>query len=136
MVTNKTTHELPVIALKNVVLFPRIAMPLVVQRDKSLSAIDEAMSRDRLVIFVGQKNPSDNVEVDEMFSVGTVGKVFEVHKMPDGTSRVDVEGIARVRIGEFIQTEPFFKAIAEDFKTTGIKSIEIEAIMRTVSDQL
>ncbi|MDP3954575.1 MAG: endopeptidase La [bacterium] len=136
MVTKNTTHQLPVIALKNVVLFPRIAMPLLVQREKSVGALDYAMSGDRLVIFVTQKNIKDDVGTDDLFSIGTVGKVFEVHKMPDGTSRVDVEGIARVKIKEFTQTEPFLKATAEDFKIEGAKSVEIDAIMRTVADQL
>ncbi|MEK7583271.1 MAG: LON peptidase substrate-binding domain-containing protein [Patescibacteria group bacterium] len=80
--------NLPVIPLKNVVLFPRVAIPLLVQRPKSVNSLDEAMETDKLAIFVAQKNIFDDVDHKDLFTVGTVGKIFEVHKLPDGPPRL------------------------------------------------
>ena len=114
-------NELPLIPLKNVVLFPRVAIPLLVQRPKSMGSLDLAMSQDKLVVFVAQKNIYDDVDHQDLFRVGTVGRVFEVHKLPDGSSKINVEGIARVKIRDFTQVNPFFKAKIDLFKTTSSK---------------
>jgi len=126
--------EMPVIPLKNVVLFPRVAIPLLVQRPKSVHGLEAALSQDRLVIFVAQKNIYDDVDQKDIFQIGTVGRVFEVHRLPDGTSKIDVEGVARVRIKEFSQIHPFFKAKIELIKTVSSSGIEMEALTRTVID--
>ena len=78
--------DLPVIPLKNVVLFPRVAIPLLVQRQKSVNSLDQAMEIGQLALFVAQKNIFDDVDQKDLFMVGTVGKIFEVHKLPDGSS--------------------------------------------------
>src|SRR3989344_3627535 len=127
--------ELPLIPLKNVVLFPRVAIPLLVQRPKSAGSLDLAMSQDRLVVFVAQKNIYDDVDQKDLFRIGTVGRVFEVHKLPDGSSKINVEGIARVRIKEFSQVEPFFKVKIESVKAVASRGIGAEAIMRATIDQ-
>lgn len=127
--------ELPLIPLKNVVLFPRVAIPLLVQRPKSAGSLDLAMSQDRLVVFVAQKNIYDDVDQKDLFRIGTVGRVFEVHKLPDGSSKVNVEGIAKVRIKEFSQVDPFFKVKIEPVKTVVSRSVGAEALMRATIDQ-
>lgn len=127
--------ELPLIPLKNVALFPRVAIPLLVQRSKSAGSLDLAMSQDRLVVFVAQKNIYDDVDQKDLFRIGTVGRIFEVHKLPDGSSKVNVEGIARVRIKEFTQVDPFFKVKIEPVKTIASHSVEVEALMRATIDQ-
>ena len=127
--------ELPLIPLKNVVLFPRVAIPLLVQRPKSAGSLELAMSQDRLVVFVAQKNIYDDVDQKDLFRIGTVGRVFEVHKLPDGSSKINVEGVARVRIKEFTQIAPFFKVKIEPVKTTTLRSVEAEALMRATVDQ-
>jgi len=85
-------EELPLIPLKNVVLFPRVAIPLLVQRPKSIGSLDFALSQNRLVVFAAQKNIYDDVDQKDLFRIGTVGRIFEIHRLPDGTSKVDVEG--------------------------------------------
>lgn len=127
--------ELPLIPLKNVVLFPRVAIPLLVQRPKSMGSLDLAMSQDRLVVFAAQKNIYDDVDQKDLFRVGTVGRVFEVHKLPDGSSKINVEGIARVKIKDFSQVEPFFKVKIEPLKTILPRGVEVEALMRATVDQ-
>jgi ATP-dependent Lon protease len=131
----KISDELPLIPLKNVVLFPRVAIPLLVQRAKSMASLEAALAKDKLVVFVAQKNIYDDVDKKDIFSIGTVGRIFEVHRLPDGTSKVDVEGIIRVKIKEFSQTEPYFKAIIEPIKSNLVSSVEIEALTRaTIED--
>lgn len=127
--------ELPLIPLKNVVLFPRVAIPLLVQRPKSAGSLDLAMSQDRLVVFAAQKNIYDDVDQKDLFRIGTVGRVFEVHKLPDGSSKVNVEGVVRVRIKEFSQVDPFFKVKIEPVKSIGSRSVGTEALMRATVEQ-
>ena len=106
-------EELPLIPLKNVVLFPRVAIPLLVQRPKSISSLETALGENRLAVFVAQKNIYDDVDQKDIFQIGTVGKIFEVHKLPDGSSKIDVEGIMRVKIRNFSQTDPHFRVQIE-----------------------
>ncbi|MEX2053160.1 MAG: endopeptidase La [Candidatus Paceibacterota bacterium] len=127
--------ELPLIPLKNVVLFPRVAIPLLVQRPKSINSLDFATSQDRLVVFVAQKNIYDDVDQKDLFKIGTIGKIFEIHKLPDGSSKIDVEGIARVKIKNISQVEPFFKAKIEPIKSQDGPSIQAEALARATIEQ-
>src|SRR3989344_285397 len=128
-------EELPLIPLKNVVLFPRVAIPLLVQRSKSVGSMEYAVSQDRLAVFVAQKNIYDDVDNKDLFAIGTVGKIFDVHKLPDGSSKIDVEGIARVVIKDYSQVEPFFKVHVEPIITDTPRSVEIEALTRATIDQ-
>ncbi len=127
--------ELPLIALKNVALFPRVAIPLVVQRSKSLGSLEYALVKNSQIIFVAQKNLQDEAEVKDLFRVGTLGRVTSTNRLPDGSFRIDVEGLSRVRIAEFTQEEPFFKAQIEPFEVEYRPSIESEALIRTLADQ-
>jgi len=127
--------ELPLIPLKNVVLFPRVAIPLIVQRPKSMGSLNFAASQDKLVVFVAQKNIYDDVDQKDLFKVGTVGRIFEIHRLPDGSAKINVEGISRVRIKNFTQVEPFFKAQIEPIKITPVHNVETEVLMRATIDQ-
>lgn len=127
--------ELSLIPLKNVVLYPRVAIPLLVQRSKSLASLEHAMSHDRLAVFAAQKNIYDDVDKKDLFTIGTVGKIFEMHKLPDGSSKIDVEGIARVVIKNYSQTEPFFKVQLEPIVNIPRQSVEIEALTRATIEQ-
>jgi ATP-dependent Lon protease len=127
--------ELALIPLKNVVLFPRVAIPLVVQRPKSVGSLNFSASQDKLVVFVAQKNIYDDVDQKDLFRVGTVGRIFEIHRLPDGSAKINVEGIARVKIKDFTQTEPFFKAKIEPIKVASAYGVETEALMRATIEQ-
>ncbi len=128
-------NELPLIPLKNVVLFPRIAIPLLVQRPKSVNSLNAAMAKGQIAVFVAQKNIYDDVDQKDLFRIGTLGKIFEVHQLPGGTAKINVEGIARVRIREVSQTEPYFKAKVEPIEDYVVHGLEAEALMRSVVDQ-
>ncbi len=127
--------ELSLIPLKNVVLFPHVAIPLLVQRPKSVNSLNFAASQDKLVVFVAQKNIYDDVDQKDLFKVGTVGRVFEIHRLPDGSAKINVEGIARVRIKDISQVEPFFKAKIEPIKTVPTRGVEAEALVRATVEQ-
>ncbi len=127
--------ELPLIALKNVALFPRVGIPLVVQRSKSLGSLEYALAKNSQIIFVAQKNLQDDAEPKDLFKVGTVGRVTSTNHLPDGSFRIDVEGLNRVRIAEFTQEEPFFKARTESFEAGYRPSIESEALVRTLVER-
>lgn len=109
MATISIPEELPLIPLKNTVLFPKIVMPLVVQRQKSVHALDVAMARDQLVCFVAQKDMRDDVSADDFYRIGVVGRVISVFRLPDGSAKVDVEGIMRVRLENILQDDPLFR---------------------------
>jgi ATP-dependent Lon protease len=127
--------ELALIPLKNVVLFPHVAIPLLVQRPKSVGSLNFAVSQDKLVVFVAQKNIYDDVDQKDLFRIGTVGRIFEIHRLPDGSAKINVEGIARVRIKDLTQVEPFFKAKVEPIQTAPEHSVGAEALIRATVDQ-
>ena len=130
-------EELPLIALKNTVLFPKVVIPLVVQRPKSISALEDAMNRDRLVFFVTQKSIEDNVQTKDLFEVGTIGRIVSIFKLPDGSSKIDVEGLARAKIAEILIEEPFFKVKAKPVasQNLAVENLEGKALVRLVIDQ-
>ena len=105
--------ELPLIALKNTVLFPKTVIPLIVQRSKSVNALQAAMDQHRLVLFVTQKNIEDDVDIKDLFTVGTIGRIISVFRLPDGSSKIDVEGITRGRVASFLDQTPYFKVRTE-----------------------
>ncbi|MEX2090689.1 MAG: endopeptidase La [Candidatus Paceibacterota bacterium] len=128
-------EELPLIALKNTVLFPKVVVPLIIQRPKSVGALDYAMTKDRLVLFVTQKNTEDNVGRNDMFTVGTIGRIVSVFKMPDGSSKIDVEGLVRAKITDFTLESPFIKAKTEPFSLILRNNLEEKAFLRRAIEQ-
>ena len=128
-------EELPLIALKNTVLFPKAITPIVIQRPKSTASLEQALLADRLVFFVTQKNIEDAVEQKDLFQIGTVGRIVSVFKLPDGSSKVDVEGLVRARISDFLTEEPFFKVKIEPSLLLVRNNLEEKAMLRRVLDQ-
>jgi len=129
------SEELPLMALKNVVLFPKVPMPLIVQRARSMASLEYAMAKDGRVIFVAQKNLQDSTDSNDLFRVGTIGRIIATQRLTDGSFKIDVEGLVRVTITEVTQEEPFFKA---RFSVTDLEyqpSVESEALLRTTLDQ-
>lgn len=128
--------ELPVIALRDVVLFPTLIVPnIIIGRTKTMAALDKAMAENKLVVFVTQKNPSEDVSPDNLYSVGTLGRVNFVLKTSGGAARIEVEGIKRVKILNYPKTEPYLSAKIEPFEIQKNGDLEIEALMRSVLEQ-
>ncbi len=128
-------EELPVIALKNTVLFPKIVIPIIIQRPKSIGALEFAQAHNRLVLFVTQKNSEDDISQRDLFEVGTIGRIVSVFKLPDGSSKIDVEGLVRARISNFTSEEPYFKVNAEPTSLIIRDNLEEKAILRRAIEQ-
>src|SRR5215204_1799502 len=103
--------ELPIIPLRNTVLFPGVVLPITVGRDKSIKAVNEAYKKDKLIGVVSQKDA--NVEEpapEDMCNIGTVAKIVKLIKMPDGGTTIIIQGKKRFKTEEITSDEPYFKA--------------------------
>jgi ATP-dependent Lon protease len=128
--------SIAVLPLKGMVVLPSMVGPLGVGRPKSLAALESALSGDRMILLVAQKNGDDeNPEPDGLYREGTVCRIRQVNKQPDGTVQVIVEGLVRGAIVEFTQTAPFFQVRVETRPDPKDKPLEIEALMRGVTSQ-
>ena len=130
-------EELPLIALKNTVLFPKIVMPVIIQRQKSVAALDVALLRDNLVFFTAQRNIEDDVTPRDLMGVGTIGRVMSVFKLPDGSSKIDVEGVARARIVRYSSETPHFSVAIEPLVmvSSGADDLHESVLVRRIIDQ-
>lgn len=126
----------PVVCLRGIVVFPNMVIPLLIGREKSIAALEEAMLEDRKILLVAQKvEDTEDPSRDELFTVGTLSEVKQLVKLPDGTIKIIVEGLQRSKINEFVQDEPYFRVTYEAFSETEPTGIEITALMRAVITQ-
>jgi ATP-dependent Lon protease len=130
---------LPLLAVRDVIIFPYMIVPLFVSREKSISAVDAALSRDRLVFLATQKDmASEDPGAEDLFKVGTVGMIMRMLKVPDGRVKILVQGLMRASTESFAQKEPYFLANIKKIEEAppGKPSLEVEALMRTAREQL
>src|SRR5437867_2725963 len=126
----------PVLPLRDIVVFPHMIVPLFVGREKSVRALEDVMKDDKQILLVTQKNASqDEPSTADIFTIGTIGTVLQLLKLPDGTVKVLVEGGQRARIVRFAENEAFFQAHAEVIGEKPGAHQEIEALARTVVSQ-
>jgi ATP-dependent Lon protease len=126
-------QTLPVLPLRNIVVFPHMIVPLFVGRDKSVHALEEVMNASKQIIMVTQRDEAqDEPEVDGVFRVGCLGNVLQMLKLPDGTVKVLVEGQTRVRLTDLQDTGRMFTARAEHFIERQGDEEELDALVRTV----
>jgi ATP-dependent Lon protease len=126
----------PVLPLRDIVVFPHMVVPLFVGRDKSVRALEEVMQRDKKILLATQKNSTDDDPPPEaIYDVGVVAHVLQLLKLPDGTVKVLVEGKARARIERFTQTDEYFEAQVEPVDEEGGQAHEAEALSRAVVEQ-
>lgn len=130
-------EELPMMAVRDVVIFNYMIIPLFVGRPASVSAINEAMMKDKLLLLVTQKDASlDEPTADDLFRVGMVCMVMRTLKLPDGRLKVLVQALSKAKVEEVIQNEPHLIAkvtVVKDEELTQI-SVEVEALMRTARE--
>src|SRR5215472_3997936 len=126
----------PVLPLRDIVVFPHMIVPLFVGREKSVRALEDVMKDDKQILLVTQKNAAqDDPTTSDIYTVGTVGTVLQLLKLPDGTVKVLVEGGQRARIQRFAENDSCFQAVAETVgESTGTQQ-ETEALARTVVSQ-
>jgi len=132
-----TPAELPVIPVRDAVLFPRMVMPLQAGRPASLRALEAALEKDHFVLIVAQKDPTiDEVTPNDLHTTGTVVRVLQTVRMPDGSVQMLVHGQHRARILGITQTTPYLRAHVQRISEDVEKTIEVEALMRQVVSQV
>ncbi len=127
---------LPVLPLRDIVVFPHMIVPLFVGREKSVRALEAVMKDDKQILLVAQKNAAqDDPSADEIYRVGTVSTILQLLKLPDGTVKVLVEGGRRASISSFKETDSYFEAFVEPLAEEVGEARELEALGRTVVGQ-
>ncbi|MBI2848817.1 MAG: endopeptidase La [Chloroflexi bacterium] len=125
--------ELPVLPVRDTVLFPDMIAPLYVGRERSIRALDEAMTKSRAIVLVAQKDPTkEDITTRDLYSIGSEAVVTRMLKIPDGTISVLIQGRRRLRIQSFVQQEPFFKASVIPITESATKTLSTEALMRAI----
>ena len=126
----------PVLPLRDIVVFPHMIVPLFVGREKSVRALEDVMKDDKQILLAAQKDAAkDDPNHADIFSVGTIGTVLQLLKLPDGTVKVLVEGGSRARIIKYADNPAFFQAYAEPLIERVVEPAEFEALTRTVVSQ-
>ena len=126
----------PVLPLRDIVVFPHMIVPLFVGREKSVRALEEVMQDDKQILLSSQIDPSeDDPTTDGIYQSGVLANVLQLLKLPDGTVKVLVEGVARVGIVEYLDNDDFFEARAEYLQEMPGDATTIEALLRTVTDE-
>ncbi len=125
-------NELPVVALRQLVIYPFMVAPIDVGREKSIRAVDAVAATHRHFITVMQRDPAvDDPQVGDLYSVGTLVMILRMNRLPTGAIQLIVRGISRVTIDEWIQSEPFFAARYTPVDETVEKTVEVQALMNT-----
>lgn len=128
---------LPILSLKNTVLFPGVVVPITAGRNKSIKLLEDAYKENAIIGVVAQKNPKVDVPTaNDIHFTGTVAKILKMLKMPDGNTTVILQGVKRFRWNEIVQSDPYFKASIQTIeeKKTGAKTKEYKATIDSVKD--
>ncbi len=126
-------HVLPVLPLRNTVVFPQQIIPISVGREKSIRLIEDSMTDNKLIALVAQKDGKiENPKSKDLFRWGTIASIMKVFKMPDGTQSVMVQGLSRAKIASYSQTTPFFKGLIQPQEEEMVESVNIEALIANV----
>ncbi len=131
-------RTMPVLPVRDIVVFNYMILPLFVGREKSVKAVDAALSSDRYILILTQKDETvDDPGPDDLHQIGTVGMIMRMLKMPDGRLKVLVQGLARARVKSFLQSEPYHLAEVESLPEQEVKELrpEHEALMRASREQ-
>ncbi|MDJ0878469.1 MAG: endopeptidase La [Halieaceae bacterium] len=133
---SESVVSLPLLPLRDVVVYPHMVLPLFVGREKSIEALEDAMAADKQVLLVAQRNASeDNPGVDDVYQVGTVSSILQLLKLPDGTIKVLVEGGYRASIGSVDDGERFAVAEVREIESEEIPRDEAEVLVRSTISQ-
>ncbi len=127
--------ELPLLPLKDTVVYPLTVYPLVIGKDKSIKLVNDVTMGDKFLALTAQRKIDIEVaSMEDIYPIGTMARILQMIKVPDGTLRVLVQGIERIKIASFIQTEPYIKARVSAQTDKSEKSVELDALMRGISE--
>ncbi len=125
--------QIPLLPLRDILVFPSTVVPLFVGRDKSIAALEQAMAGNKEILLAAQiKAKTNDPTSDDIYKIGTVSTILHLLRLPDGTVKVVVEGQRRAKIIDFLKTDEFFMVEATDLEEERTPSIESEALVRTV----
>jgi ATP-dependent Lon protease, bacterial type len=120
---------LPLMPLRELVVFPQTAVPLFIGRAKSIVAIDKAYQKDKLIFLATQKDPKiDSPTPEDIYRVGTISRILQLVRLPDNTLKVLVEGLARGRIIRYLTTEEYFSVEVEEMNEVLEEDVETIAL--------
>ncbi|MBZ0122313.1 MAG: LON peptidase substrate-binding domain-containing protein, partial [Roseovarius sp.] len=127
------TKVVPLLPLRDIIVFPYMVVPLFVGREKSINALEEAMNAEKDILLAAQINAKTNdPKAEDIYKVGTLGTIIQLLRLPDGTVKVLVEGRKRGRINKYLNNDNFFLVEAEEINENREVTIECEALMRSV----
>jgi len=132
-------ETLPLLPIRDIVVFPYMVLPLFVSREKSIKSLEEALTKDRLIFLVTQKKVTEeDPSPKDLYRMGTVAVVMKMLKLPDGKVKILVQGLSKASIKETLQTAPYLLVKVENIKDPFVTEItlETEALMRNVREQL
>jgi len=128
--------QVPVLPTRGAVIYPYLVVPLFVGRPRSIQALEAAMKENRRITLLAQRNVNvDDPGPDDLYSVGTIGEIVQTLPLPDGTIRVMIEGSGRVRVRDYVHSDPFLRAHIEPLSETEQPGIKTEALVRNVIAQ-
>jgi len=134
-VIDLTQERVPLLPLRDVVVFPHTVMPLFVGRKSSVNAITQAMGTNKYIFLVAQKDEkTENPGNDDLHQVGTLATILQMLKLPDGTIKVLVEGVKRAKINQFFEAEDYTEVSVSEFNLESSENIEVKAMMRLALD--
>ena len=133
---NAGMMDIPLLPLRDVVVFPHMIVPLFVGRERSIAALESAMKEEKEIFMVAQKSAQkDDPSEEEIYRIGTIGIIIQLLRLPDGTVKVLVEGKKRGIIREYLPCEDYFLICAEELEETGkTETVRIEALMRSIRE--
>jgi ATP-dependent Lon protease len=131
--TSKKTNSLPLLPLRDLIIFPHMMMPLFVGREKSISALEDAMSKQTDIVLAAQRDAkTNNPDPKDIYDIGTIGTIIQLLRLPDGTVKVLVEGKKRVMIKSYQATDPFFRVEIDPIEEITGSRLEAQALVRSV----
>ena len=134
--TPGSIESYPVLPLRDIVVFPHMIVPLFVGREKSIRALEEVMKNDKHILLATQMNAADDdPATNAIYKVGTLATVLQLLKLPDGTVKVLVEGVARAKVRGYSRTDDYYEADAETVADDASDKVEIEALARSVTSE-
>ncbi len=139
MSTSSVPETLPVLALRNTVLFPGVVLPITVGRDASLRLVKDAFAADRLIGVVAQRSSEvEDPDPSDLYEVGTVATILKLIKMPDGSKSIVIQGKRRFHITDYVQHDPYFRAqvsaLDEPSPEADNEQIELQALIRSIKE--
>jgi ATP-dependent Lon protease len=130
--------EVPVLPVKDLVVFPSMILPIFVGRSISLKAVEEALGGDKLVLLVAQRDPTtEEPTPEDLYTIGTICQIMRQLRLPDGRLKLLIQGLTKAQVKEYTQDSPFLKARIEVLEDLSVPetSVEIEALIRNVREQ-